>query len=446
MKITVIGGGSYGWAFGFVRQFVHSKNLASSTICLMDVDPDALQLVAKAGRLYNERHGTPITVEATSDHDRALADTQFVLVTISTGGLEAMGHDLAIPEKYGIWQTVGDTVGPAGWSRAARNIPVFFDLAQRMHRLCPDAWMLNCSNPLTVLTRVPTKEFGIKAVGLCPGAANQARAMANLAGAPPDARLDYIVTGIDHGSWFTRLYANGLDVLQRLRELGYCRTDDRLPGDSNTDDPFAKCAHNRAVFALWKQTGYLPTTGDRHHVENHPWFIVNESGALPFGIKRTSIEERQAGYAQARGFLQNYIETQDDRPYSGHGNDPVRETIESLAGYKSFLYTANYMNIGQIPGAPEGAVVETRCRFDAAGVHPLSSPMPDVLKAITLPHIFRQQAMIDVILRGTFDEFVALVATDPLCCRLPMGTCRQMMKEMLTANRGLIRNPRLLEF
>lgn len=446
MKITIVGGGSYLWTFGFVKQFVKSPRLASTTVCLMDVDPEALDRVARACRIYNERHGSPLTIEATRDLDAALAGARFVVVTISTGGLEAMRHDLAIPEKYGIWHTVGDTVGPSGWSRAARNIPVFDDLGQRMRRLCPDAWLLNCTNPLTILTRVVGKEHGIKAVGLCPGVAGQAVAMARLAGAPADARLDYTVTGIDHGSWFTALRANEMDVLGKLREMGLCRSDDRLPVDSVTQDPLTDAVHNRAIFALWRETGYLPSISDRHHVENHPWFLTDAKGRLDFGIERTSVEWRQERRDRIRRNLDQYIATQDETLHCGHGDDPIGEVIEALCGHRSFLYTSNTPNVGQIPGVPDGAVLETRCLFDGAGVHPLVSPMPDVLKVMTLPHIYRQEAMIEVVLRGTFDEFVALVASDPLCARLAVGGCRQMMKEMLAANRGWIRNARLLEW
>jgi alpha-galactosidase/6-phospho-beta-glucosidase family protein len=104
------------------------------------------------------------------------------------------------------------------------------------------------------------------------------------------------------------------------------------------------------------------------------------------------------------------------------------------------------MNIGQISDLPTGAVVETRCRFDGAGVHPFASPMPAILKILTLPHVLRQEAIIDIALSGSFDEMVALVVTDPMCCRLTPGQGREMMKEMLSANREWIQNPRLLEF
>ena len=107
---------------------------------------------------------------------------------------------------------------------------------------------------------------------------------------------------------------------------------------------------------------------------------------------------------------------------------------------------ANYGNIGQIPELPQGAVVETRCRFDGTGVHPLCSPLPAALRPYIFPHVLRQEAAIDIALTGTFDEFVSLVQSDPMCQKLDAGECRQMMKDMLTANKKFITNERLLDF
>lgn len=448
MKITVIGGGSYTWAFGFARQFVHSQHLKSAHLALMDINTEGLELVGAAADLYNRTHGSPICIERTTDLDAALEGADFVLVSISTGGLAAMRHDLEIPERYGIYHTVGDTVGPGGWMRAVRNIPVFHDFGARMARLCPQAWMLNVSNPLTPLTRTPQRSFGVKAIGMCPGVDHTAIALAKLVGAPPEARLDYVVTGIDHGSWFTRLCADGVDVIGRLREMGYCRSDDRLPSQVSTEDPLAEAAGFRAALAAWRELGYLPSLGDRHVVENWPWFLASNTAGLAYGIKRTSIAEREQWMRDKRETIERYVRTGDEGALGplGHGDDPMLDVIESLSGLRSFLWSANYPNIGQIPGLPEGAVVETRCLFDAAGVHPLVSPMPDLLKALVAPQVLRQEAILDIALCGSFDELVALVMTDPLCCRLSFAQGRQMAREMLLATRKWIRNERLLEF
>ena len=448
MNITVIGGGSFTWAFGFLRQFVRSKRLHGAQIALMDINREALELVAAAGRTYNVAHGSPVRIEATMDFDRALDGADYVLVTISTGGLDSMQYDLTIPEKYRIWHTVGDTTGPGSWSRAARNIPVFRDLARRMTERCPEAWLINLSNPLTVLTRTPDKEFGVKAIGMCPGVEGQARMLSNLAGAREDACVEYTCVGVDHASWFTRLHADGMDVLQRLRDTGYWWREGQPELVALADDPMAGPSGNVVNFALWRQYGYMPTVPDRHTVENHPSFIVNEDGTLGYGLHRTTVAERRAAARRRKDELEAYVKTGNEADFGkmGHGDDPVLQVIESLSGHRSFLWGSNYRNMGQMRGAPEDAVVETRCLFDSAGVHPLCSPLPEVLKPLLMPMIHRQEAVLDVVLRGRFDEFVALVASDPLCCRLSPGRCREMMKELLLATREWIQNPKLLKF
>ncbi|MFB3890652.1 MAG: hypothetical protein ACE15C_01370 [Phycisphaerae bacterium] len=444
MKATIIGGGSYGWTFGFMRQFIDSEPLRADGlgVTLMDVNPEALALVGKAVDKYKSLRGVDLPVEHTGDMDRALDGADYVIVCISTGGLEAMRHDIEIPERYGIWHTVGDTVGPGGWLRAVRNVPVFHDLGRRIKSLCPDAWLINVSNPLTVLTRTPAKCFGVKAIGMCPGAEHHARMLARLAGL--EGEVDCTVTGIDHGSWLTRCVAGGRDVLAALKAKGWCRSDDKLPTRAETPDAMAETAGSRAIFAVWREIGYMPCLSDRHSCENWPWFLAAESDRLPFGIKRTSIAERYVWRDHARKRLEDFIAS-GTAGSLGHGDDPVVAVIESLAGHRSFLYGSNYANIGQIPELPLGAVVETRCRFDGAGVHPLASPMPEILRALVLPHIIRQEAVIGIALSGSFDELVALVMTDPLCSRLPMGRCREMVREMVLANAALIPNKLLLE-
>jgi alpha-galactosidase len=358
-----------------------------------------------------------------------------------------MAHDLAIPEKYGIFHTVGDTVGPGGWARAVRNIPVFYDLAQRMSRLCPNAWMINVTNPLTVLTRVPEKCFGIKCIGMCPGVEETAASMATLAG-KKNARLDYTVTGIDHGSFFTKLYADGTDVLATLKEKGFCRSDGNIPQPVSIDDPLVGATSMRAGFALWREFGYLPAVGDRHTVENYPWFVTDPTGKLDFGIKRTSIAERQQWRDSQRQRLENYIADPSEKTLgaAGHGDDPIGLVIEALLGQKPFIWGSNYKNIGQISCVSTPSVVETRCLFDAAGVHPLASPMPEILQPIIIPTILRQENIIEITLHGTFNDLVPLIWSDPLCTRLNPTNCRQMVKELMTAQSKFIQNPRLLDF
>jgi alpha-galactosidase len=329
-----------------------------------------------------------------------------------------------------------------------RNIPVFHDLAEKAKRLCPNAWVFNFSNPLSVLTRVPHKCFGIKTIGMCHGVVGNAQRLVRLAGLDPKARLDYVTTGLDHVSWFTRLYADGVDVLARLKELGFCRSEGKMPRGGKDQDAFVGAIESAAAnFAVWRELGYMSAISDRHAVETWPWFIVHESDEETYHVKRTTIAERQQNYVDGKARLERYIGGERNLfACVGHGNDPAIGVVEALCGFRTFEFTANYRNVGQIPGFPEDSVVETRCFFDRAGVHPLTSPMPDLLKAIVVPHALRQEASVDIALHGTFDDLVALVTTDPLCCRLPMGKCREMVREMILGTTEYIRNPRLLEF
>src|ERR1700681_887335 len=165
-RICFIGGGSYNWMPKLLGDLALTKDLEGS-IVLQDVNPNALEDIQRYGNKVMASAGANFSIETTTDLDRGLDGAEFVVVTITTGGLETMGLDLDIPEKYGIYQSVGDTVGPGGLSRALRNVPVLVGIAQAMQRRCPNAWLLNLTNPMTVLTRVVGLTSRVKVVGLC---------------------------------------------------------------------------------------------------------------------------------------------------------------------------------------------------------------------------------------------------------------------------------------
>ena len=151
-----------------------------------------------------DKVGAKATIETTVDRAAALRDADFVVVTISTGGFASMAHDLEIPARYGIRQSVGDTVGPGGISRALRNIPVLVDIARDMERLCPDAWLLNITNPMTCLTRAVARETSIRVVGLCHEVVIMSWFVAIACGVQADD-VGFAITGVNHLPWITEL-------------------------------------------------------------------------------------------------------------------------------------------------------------------------------------------------------------------------------------------------
>ncbi len=166
-RITIVGGGSYQWAPKLLIDLANTPLLHDAEIVIQDIDPVPVPRMVEFVEHIADVRGIGMTATGTTDQREALEGADYVVVSISTGGFDTMRHDLAIPARYGIKQAVGDTVGPGGIVRALRNIPVFLELAANMEELCPDAWMLNLTNPMTTLCRAVTRETSVKTVGLC---------------------------------------------------------------------------------------------------------------------------------------------------------------------------------------------------------------------------------------------------------------------------------------
>ena len=197
-KITIIGGGSVHWMPTIVRDLAVTPGLSRSHIVLEDIEPQHLDCTLPMARRILSEAGTGCTLEATTDQRAALDGADYVILTISTGGLDAMRHDLEIPEKYGLFQSVGDTVGPGGISRALRNIPVVVGIARDMEQLCPDAWLLNYTNPLSALCRCVTRTTGIRVIGLCHEIHGCFRLLRDIFDVETNDRFDWRVAGVNH--------------------------------------------------------------------------------------------------------------------------------------------------------------------------------------------------------------------------------------------------------
>ena len=193
MKIVIVGGGSFQWVPTLTTDLALTPSVRGAEVVLQDIDAARLARTAPVVEHVSDLTGAQFTVRSTTDQRAALRGADFVMVNITTGGFESMALDLDIPWRYGIRQPGGDTLGPGGISRALRNIPVIIGIARDMEDVCPDAWLLNLTNPMTALCRSVTKSTSIKTVGLCHEVTNFRGVLTLLTGADWNA-LDMSVT------------------------------------------------------------------------------------------------------------------------------------------------------------------------------------------------------------------------------------------------------------
>lgn len=434
LKIVHVGAGSYAWAPNILRNVFGSEALRNSELVMFDLSPEPLELTYQLALKYKQLSGFQTTITKTGDQTQAFRDADFVIVTITTGGLRAMEQDLSIPEQYGIFMTVGDTGGPCGLSRALRGVPVYLEMARAMERLCPQAWMLNCSNPLCALTRVVNKETSIRALGVCHGVRNRVRLLADFFKASPEG-FHFVNTGIDHCSWFTELNVAGRPAQEILLEMG---VEDwlKLPPQQAKQDPvFAPLYSFRCGLKLWPLVGALPAISDRHLAEFFPWFQRGD-GIERYGLERTTIADRVQSGAEAKARLERYLSGEEALP------PLVSETaMDNMAGWMIALSgggltvedNLNAPNLGQVPQLPQDALVETRGLLDGAGVHPLASPLTPALEAIIRPYVMREEWTVEAALEGDFEKALAVLTLDPLL--LDFEQARPMLEELIAATR-----------
>jgi alpha-galactosidase/6-phospho-beta-glucosidase family protein len=432
-KIVIIGGGSYQWGPTFLRDIFIHPQLPGSTVVLHDIDPGPLDLIYKLGSQFITAHNFGIHLEKTLSLDEALTDADFVILTISTGGLETMRFDVEIPENYGIYQSVGDTVGPGGLSRALRNIPVIVSIARRMELLCPDAWLLNYTNPMTTLTRAVNQQTSIKTIGLCHELIGVRHRLADLLSVDPQ-RIKTQVAGINHLIWILSMNIEGEDAFPRLHTI----TQGILDGRLTTGEPEVSLSDQFKVKSrLFELFGALPAAGDRHVAEFFPFFLTESTQrGKRWGVLRTSIAERYEWRRLAREMVEGILSGAiDPAPYlQNPSEEAAAPIIAAIACDGQYQGIMNLPNRGQISNLPEEVVVETFGNVDALGARGVTAgPLPPGIRAIVARHVENQEMIVTAALTGNRRLALQALINDPLVSDL--FTAEKMLDELIMANR-----------
>jgi alpha-galactosidase/6-phospho-beta-glucosidase family protein len=436
-QVTIVGGGSYQWAPELMADLFGTPALAGLHLVLQDIDPAPLPKMEALAHKLDDAMGAQATVATTTDLGAALDGADFVLVCISTGGFRSMAVDLDVPATHGITQTVGDTVGPGGINRALRNIPVLVGIGKAMEEHCPDAWLLNITNPMTCLTRSVCRETGIKTVGLCHEVGNFCMDLAIALGRPMEA-VSCAVTGINHFPVLTRLEVDGtdgFDVLRRLvDEVGGLDSLAPYPGRPEPE-MFSKlhfAERHLLKLTLLDRWGTFPAAGDRHIAEFVSFALTPESdwgGAYNIALSPISRrEEHQAGYvADVDAWLAGTKDLQTWQ--SGELPSPL---IQALLSGEPFEAPVNIPNAGQAPQLPPDVVLESICVIDGDGIRGRDvSVLPAPYDEIVRRHVATQELTVEAALRGDRALAGEAFALDPLAGRGDLHVQEAMVDELL---------------
>ena len=433
-KIVIIGGGSYTWGPTFVRDIFATPELAGSTLVLHDIIQDRVDLVHALGQKMIQEFNLNFHLEIMLSLEEALQGADFIILTITTGRLESMRSDLEIPAKYGIKQSVGDTTGPGGLSRALRNIPVVAEIGQKVMEICPNALFLNYTNPMTVLTRILAMQ-GVKVVGLCHEWIGVRENLAKIFNTTPE-QIGAKIAGVNHLIWVTDLYADGKRVWNEIPFITEKILHNELKVDEDDTSVFAD--HAKVKSTLFMLYGALPAAGDRHIAEFFPHFI-NESTnwGADYDIRLTSIEDRQGMEMFAKTLIESALKGETDlNPFmTVISTEAANKIIRAVTCGETYIGIMNLPNVGQIANLAEDAVVETYGVIDSTGAHATTfGNIPTGVQNVLEHHIHQQEMTVTAAMNGDRELALQVLLNDPLssCLSIPQAT--QMLDEMLEAN------------
>jgi alpha-galactosidase len=432
-KITLIGAGSVVFTENLCSDILLVPALQESTIALMDTDPRRLDQARALVQAIVDRRGARARVEATLDRRKAVQDADYVITTFQQGGLDAFTLDIEIPQRYGVEQNVGDTLGPGGVFRALRTIPVLLELCHDLDELAPDALLLNYVNPMAANCWAVAAGAGRPHVGLCHSVQATSKKLARWIAVPYD-EVVFLCCGINHQAFFLQFRRGKEDLYPQIRQAI------ERPEIYGTDP---------VRIELMKHFGYFVTESSGHASEYLPYFrksarMVDAELVPSFkGECRGTFDlGRTGGYLRHCRARREESDAKYEQIIAGTRALPLARSHE----YGSFVMEAietnrparingNVPNRGLIENLPQGCCVEVPCLVDGNGVQPTAiGRLPTQLAAVNRTSINLQELVVEAALAGNVEAVYHAVMLDPLTaavCTLPQ--IRAMVQEMLAA-------------
>jgi len=398
ITVAIIGAGSVIFGQRLVTDILFFDELKDARFQLMDIDPERLQVGEKLLKKTIAQMKVPAQVTATLDRKEALKGADFVINMIQVGGFEATLVDFNIPEKYGIRQTIADTHGIGGIFRGLRTIPVVVDMCREMEEVCPDALLINYSNPMAMNVWAAYRATGVKVVGLCHSVQHTAETLASYIGADTKD-ISFVCAGINHVAWYLVFRHKGKDAYPDLFRA------------MENPEIFRK---NPVRFEIMRRFGYFVTESSEHMAEYVPYFMRDEEL-----IKRYDIPVREY-VKRCEDLLDEYEQAKkladsDDPVEIARSPEYCALIIHSMTTNTVRTINGNVENRGVITNLPQGCCVEVPCMVDSNGVRPVViGDLPPQLAALDRLHINVQELTVRAALERKKDYIYQAALVDPL--------------------------------
>jgi len=436
-KIVIIGAGCYGFSRNLIPDILSYPELRDGTFSLMDIDKEPLDVVTAFAKKLVKQHGFKTQIESTTNRREALVDADYVIVTIRVGGLKPWQLDLEIPEKYGIKQGLGDTLGPGAVFYGLRHIPVLLDICHDMEELCPDAWLLNYANPMTTICWAINDYTHIKNVGLCHSVQHTSEQLAGYLGVPYD-EISYWVAGINHFAWFLELKWRGEDAYPLLRERF-----NKDPEIYSRADATEMMGADIVRVEIFKAFGYFNTESSPHTSDFVPYFRKRNRPELFQRFKLLNFIDRIEEFEKKR---RDGLE--ELRQLSTAQKIPISRSVEygstiihSIETGIPLRINANVKNAGIITNLPEGCCVEVPCLVDKEGIHPCYvGDLPPQCAALNRTNINAQELTVKAAVEKDKTLAFQALLLDPLTsAMLTIDETQQMVDEMFQAEKAYLK-------
>ncbi len=453
-KVVIIGAGSAMFTIGLVADLLACG--MDAELALVDIDPEALAVAESIAGKMVASHGAAVTVFASTDRKQALPGATAVICTVGVGGRRAWEQDVLVPRKHGIFQPVGDTVGPGGTSRALRMIPVMVAIARDVLELCPRALFVNYSNPMTAICTAIRRATGANVTGLCHGVGEVEKYLAAQLGVPR-GQLDCAAVGLNHLTWFTKVESGGRDMSGRLAEIARDKLErqwvrgnlaenfladrqwQRPPGEPEELNPLS--------WRLLLSFGAFPAAMDRHVTEFFGLQYLREGayhgrtlGVESYSFERTiAAGDREFDLMREQACGGKALDESFFRHSEGE-HEQVIEIIGNIRGNRGGLFSANLPNRGQLDNIPEDAVIESPATASAEGMRPIRpAQLTGAQAAVIRNRLEVVNLTVEAALEGSRAKFVQALVLDGAV--ESCASAEALADELLAAQRDFLPPP-----